>query len=588
MLHAHRKTNVFFIVLTIHTFCKINSNTFLKLIFFLDYFAVVILSPAICSATKSASQYRPSYIPLDRNKGKQMSNLFEKKSVFNVWFPSHVEYPVQFDKNSKLPIHLPPTNAPNGAYHEVPILDPDHYNHEHSEIQARRRSDPDTEFLNEDEEVFPLPNVRRRRQNEEEGRLLSQSAFNRITETLGALNKVGSFFLNMTREVNGDHQHNRDDMQLISSSSSISTKKPTTVEQSGVFSTSSLATSSQSVPDAFLTINKNVTKNIEPIIKRIGLNQPSEKETKIDKQSLNEKIDMAALTEKKRKKHQAISSKKETTVAHTTVSTTLSPGNLHILQVHLNLKWITANVCFILAHVDDVDGKEGENRCITPFGTAGRCEDLSVCPSLLLNLSGLRDSLCFKRLFIPGVCCPIEDDDDAGHFTTKRYDWPFWFRWIILIIMKMCFEYLFQTTILSGIITIDNDDNKTPTICFATSSNDISTSNSSKSTALGNWKCKWSDWQCCGWKTVRTTRAIIRCVLNRQNCIDQGSICVFPLKFVGRVVGGVEAESGEWPWLAAIFLHGDKRVEFWCGGSLIGTKYVLTAAHCTRDSRQRP
>jgi Trypsin len=42
----------------------------------------------------------------------------------------------------------------------------------------------------------------------------------------------------------------------------------------------------------------------------------------------------------------------------------------------------------------------------------------------------------------------------------------------------------------------------------------------------------------------------------------------------GRIVGGSQSLSGAWPWLAAIFLHGPKKTEFWCGGSLIGTKHV--------------
>ncbi|XP_035730813.1 proclotting enzyme-like [Vespa mandarinia] len=43
-----------------------------------------------------------------------------------------------------------------------------------------------------------------------------------------------------------------------------------------------------------------------------------------------------------------------------------------------------------------------------------------------------------------------------------------------------------------------------------------------------------------------------------------------------RIVGGQNADPGEWPWISALFNAGRQ----FCGGSLIDDKHVLTAAHC--------
>ena len=45
-------------------------------------------------------------------------------------------------------------------------------------------------------------------------------------------------------------------------------------------------------------------------------------------------------------------------------------------------------------------------RCTTPEGSGGRCVDIQECPILLVNFDNLRKSICFKALFVPGVCCP--------------------------------------------------------------------------------------------------------------------------------------------------------------------------------------
>jgi trypsin len=45
----------------------------------------------------------------------------------------------------------------------------------------------------------------------------------------------------------------------------------------------------------------------------------------------------------------------------------------------------------------------------------------------------------------------------------------------------------------------------------------------------------------------------------------------------GAVVGGQEADPGEWPGQVALLVAGG----IWCGGSLVAPDVVLTAAHCT-------
>lgn len=49
-----------------------------------------------------------------------------------------------------------------------------------------------------------------------------------------------------------------------------------------------------------------------------------------------------------------------------------------------------------------------------------------------------------------------------------------------------------------------------------------------------------------------------------------------------RIVGGQRSFQGEWKWLVAIGLRSRGQQ---CGGSLIASQWVLTAAHCIRGQR---
>ena len=57
---------------------------------------------------------------------------------------------------------------------------------------------------------------------------------------------------------------------------------------------------------------------------------------------------------------------------------------------------------------------------------------------------------------------------------------------------------------------------------------------------------------------------------------DCGKRTLSTLSSSSYIVNGNVAEEGAWPWQIQLFVRG----QFYCGASLISTRFVLTAAHC--------
>uniref|UniRef100_A0A4W3H6J6 Peptidase S1 domain-containing protein n=1 Tax=Callorhinchus milii TaxID=7868 RepID=A0A4W3H6J6_CALMI len=51
-----------------------------------------------------------------------------------------------------------------------------------------------------------------------------------------------------------------------------------------------------------------------------------------------------------------------------------------------------------------------------------------------------------------------------------------------------------------------------------------------------------------------------------------------------RVIGGQEALPGNWPWQVSVQMRHDSSYLHICGGSIIDTRWVLTAAHCVSQA----
>ena len=55
--------------------------------------------------------------------------------------------------------------------------------------------------------------------------------------------------------------------------------------------------------------------------------------------------------------------------------------------------------------------QDASRPCRTPDSGEGLCVEVQDCPYLLANFRQIRRSICFRRLFLPGVCCPSKPPD---------------------------------------------------------------------------------------------------------------------------------------------------------------------------------
>lgn len=53
---------------------------------------------------------------------------------------------------------------------------------------------------------------------------------------------------------------------------------------------------------------------------------------------------------------------------------------------------------------------------------------------------------------------------------------------------------------------------------------------------------------------------------------------IFDKMLKGRIVGGLDAEEGQFPYMASIRNEGGYHL---CGGAIINNVYIVTACHCT-------
>lgn len=71
---------------------------------------------------------------------------------------------------------------------------------------------------------------------------------------------------------------------------------------------------------------------------------------------------------------------------------------------------------------------------------------------------------------------------------------------------------------------------------------------------------------------------------NVNTNVNTNAMCGTRYTGTAFIYRGTETTHGDWPWMVAIYVNRPSGLSFNCGGTLLNSRSVVTAAHCMRTS----
>ncbi|KFM78933.1 hypothetical protein X975_17945, partial [Stegodyphus mimosarum] len=184
------------------------------------------------------------------------------------------------------------------------------------------------------------------------------------------------------------------------------------------------------------------------------------------------------------------------------------------------------------------------NHCRTPDGLPGECGEISRCLYLLFDVVRLRRSVCFRNLFMVGICCPGFSSTTTVVPETNT-----------TVQLEVTTE---ATTVTTEVESTTVKVTERPRLTIApfkrfhhkSTKRPLTTTTTEEPTTLGPPSTTAKTIEIFT-TTAKPTEApyILATEASSQNITYASALRCGTSGRDGRIVGGYEANPGQWPWM---------------------------------------